>query len=186
MSELAINHDTFSAVQPGKPGSAICRHLPLVNKWKAYQRDGKSIGSRSLTTVRNGVSETTIHGAVAWAHGDEVIHSFGGNVLCYGRSMMKPFMLKAFTDELSDCSWEQKAIAVASHNGDTEHVATAQSLLSESEWPLMLTLDVPLINSGVKCVAPVAGTTRVRESMQLSYEVAERRVETSRVHAANP
>ena len=40
---------------------------------------------------RNGVSETTIHGAVAWAHGDEVIHSFGGNVLCYGRSMMKPF-----------------------------------------------------------------------------------------------
>ena len=34
--------------------------------------------------------ETAIHGAVAWAHGDEVIHSFGGNVLCYGRSMMKP------------------------------------------------------------------------------------------------
>ena len=31
---------------------------------------------------RNGVSETTIHGAVAWSHGDEVIHSFGGNVLC--------------------------------------------------------------------------------------------------------
>ncbi|MEL0182059.1 MAG: asparaginase, partial [Candidatus Poseidoniales archaeon] len=38
---------------------------------------------------------------------------------------------------------------VASHNGDTEHVAAAQSLLSEPEWPLMLTpLDVPLIQFG--------------------------------------
>ena len=87
---------------------------------------------------RNGVSETTIHGAVAWCHGDEVIHSFGGNVLCYGRSMMKPFMIKEFTEELKYCSWEQKAISVASHNGDTEHVAAAQSLLAEAEWPLML------------------------------------------------
>ena len=26
---------------------------------------------------RNGVSETTIHGAVAWAHGSEGFHSFG-------------------------------------------------------------------------------------------------------------
>ena len=42
---------------------------------------------------------------------------------------MKPFMLKAFTKELEYCSWEQKAISVASHNGDTEHVAAAQSLL---------------------------------------------------------
>ncbi len=39
---------------------------------------------------RNGVSETTIHGAVAWASGGKMVHSFGGNVLCYGRSMMKP------------------------------------------------------------------------------------------------
>ena len=63
--------------------------------------------------------------------------------------MMKPFMIKAFVEELDACSWEQKAIAVASHNGDTEHVAAAQSLLNESEWPLMLTpLDVPLIQFG--------------------------------------
>ena len=41
--------------------------------------------------------------------------------------MMKPFMLKAFVNELEDLSWEQKAISVASHNGDTEHVAAAQS-----------------------------------------------------------
>ena len=43
--------------------------------------------------------------------------------------MMKPFMLKAFTEEGEECSWEQKAISVASHNGDTEHIAAARSLL---------------------------------------------------------
>lgn len=98
---------------------------------------------------RNDVSETTIHGAVAWVSGEKLIHSFGGNVLCYGRSMMKPLMIKAFTGVLRDCSWEQKAIALSSHNGDTEHVAAAQSLLPESEWGLMQTpLDVPLIQFG--------------------------------------
>jgi L-asparaginase II len=99
---------------------------------------------------RNGVSETTIHGAVAWASGEEVIHSFGGNVLCYGRSMMKPLMMKVFSEELGEAlSWEQKAISLASHNGDTEHVSAAQSILEPSEWGLMQTpLDVPLVQFG--------------------------------------
>jgi L-asparaginase II len=98
---------------------------------------------------RNGVSETTIHGAVAWSHGSEVIHSFGGNVLCYGRSMMKPLMLKVFADEFADLSPEQKAISVASHNGDAQHVSAAQSLLNEDEWGFMQTpLDVPLVQFG--------------------------------------
>lgn len=103
---------------------------------------------------RNGVSENTVHGAVAWAvpggsSAGDVTHSFGGNVLCYGRSMMKPVMMKVFTDELSDLSWQQKAIAVSSHNGATEHVAAAQSLLAESEWGLMQApLDVPLVQFG--------------------------------------
>jgi L-asparaginase len=98
---------------------------------------------------RNGVSETTIHGAVAWASGGKVVHSFGGNVLCYGRSMMKPLTLKVFSEVLQECSWEQKAISLASHNGDTEHVRAAQSLLSESEWGLVRTpLDVPLVQFG--------------------------------------
>jgi L-asparaginase II len=146
---MGIRHDTFSAVQPGMPGSAMYPDSPLGEQVDGIPT-GRDVAWEPLVDYRrNGVSETTIHGAVAWAHGDEVIHSFGGNVLCYGRSMMKPFMLKAFTEELEDCSWEQKAIAVASHNGDTEHVATAQSLLSEPEWPLMLTpLDVPLIQFG--------------------------------------
>jgi L-asparaginase II len=99
---------------------------------------------------RNDVSETTIHGAVAWASGDRIVHSFGGNVLCYGRSMMKPFMMKVFAEELGEAlTWEQKAIALASHNGDTEHVKAAQSILSPEEHGLMLTpLDVPLVQFG--------------------------------------
>ena len=81
-------------------------------------------------------------------------------------SMMKPFMLKAFVEELSDLTWEQKAISVASHNGDTEHVSAAQSLLSESEWPLMLTpLDVPLIQFVDRFVVLVAGIIHAQENM---------------------
>jgi len=138
-----------SAVEPGRPGSAAYPKSPLGEDIEGIPT-GRDVEWEPLVDYRrNGVSETTIHGAVAWSHGGEVVHSFGGNVLCYGRSMMKPFMLKAFTEELADCSIEQKAIAVASHNGDTEHVAAAQSLLSEEEWPLMMTpLDVPLIQFG--------------------------------------
>lgn len=99
---------------------------------------------------RNGVSENTIHGAIAWYSGGQEIHSFGGNVLCYGRSMMKPFYIKVFANELKDkTDWRQKAIAVASHNGTAEHIEVAQSLLSESEWGLMQTpLDLPLVQFG--------------------------------------
>ncbi|MCB0378434.1 MAG: asparaginase [Bdellovibrionales bacterium] len=99
---------------------------------------------------RNGVSENTIHGAVSWYSGDKKIHSFGGNVLCYGRSMMKPFYIKVFADELKDTTnIKQKAISLASHNGTAEHVEAAQSLLSQGEWGLMLTpLDLPLVQFG--------------------------------------
>ncbi|MDC3317297.1 asparaginase [Candidatus Poseidoniaceae archaeon] len=146
---MGIQHHSHSAVKPGQPGSGLFPNSPLGEQVDGIPT-GRDVDWEPLVDYRrNGVSETTIHGAVAWAHGDEVIHSFGGNVLCYGRSMMKPFMLKAFVKELEPFTWEQKAIAVASHNGDTEHVAAAQSLLSESEWPLMLTpLDVPLIQFG--------------------------------------
>lgn len=98
---------------------------------------------------RNGVSETTIHGAISWYSGNRPIHSFGGNVLCYGRSMMKPFYIKVFAKELENCNFQQKAISVSSHNGTAQHVDAAQSLLEESEWGLMLTpLDLPLVQFG--------------------------------------
>ena len=60
---------------------------------------------------------------------------------------MKPFMIRVFADELgNNADWKQRAISVSSHNGDAIHVATAQSLLPESQWGFMQTpLDVPLI-----------------------------------------
>lgn len=99
---------------------------------------------------RNGVSENTIHGAVSWYSGTKRMHSFGGNVLCYGRSMMKPFYIKVFAHELEKTTdWRQKAISIASHNGSAEHVEVAQSLLSPAEWGLMRTpLDLPLVQFG--------------------------------------
>lgn len=111
---------------------------------------GRDVDWQPLVDYRRfDVSETTIHGAVAWVSGNRVVHSFGGNVLCYGRSMMKPLMVRVFAEELRDLETKQKAIAVSSHNGDVEHVAAAQSLLPESEWGLMQTpLDVPLIQFG--------------------------------------
>ena len=133
---------------PG-PGGEQYPTSPLGEKAKGIPT-GRDVEWEPLVDYRRfGVSETTIHGAVAWAHGRKVIHSFGGNVLCYGRSMMKPLVMKVFADELADATWEQKAIAVSSHNGDTEHVAAAQSLLHETEWGLMQApLELPLVPFG--------------------------------------
>src|SRR5213595_1921435 len=50
---------------------------------------------------RNGVAENTIHGAVSWVSGRNLIYSFGGNVEVYGRSMAKPVMMKVFAPTIS-------------------------------------------------------------------------------------
>jgi L-asparaginase II len=140
----------YSGVAPGRPGSSVYPTTPL-GEVHAGIATGRDVEWEPLVDYRrNDVSETTIHGAIAWAYEGEVIHSWGGNVLCYGRSMMKPILMKIFAEVLADdLNWEQKAIGCSSHNGDTEHVAAAQSILTESEWGLMQTpLDVPLIQFG--------------------------------------
>ena len=139
-----------SSVSPGRPGSTLFPTNPLGDMHEGIAT-GRDVEWEPLVDFRRmDVSENTIHGAVAWAHGNEIIHSFGGNVLIYGRSMMKPLMMKPFAKVLDDeLTWEQKAISCSSHNGDTEHVAAAQSILTESEWGLMqCPLDVPLIQFG--------------------------------------
>jgi len=139
-----------SSVAPGRPGSKVFPTNPLGEKHEGIAT-GRDVEWEPLVDFRRmDVSENTIHGAIAWAHGKEIIHSFGGNVLIYGRSMMKPLMMKTFANVLEDeLTWEQKAISCSSHNGDTEHVAAAQSILTESEWGLMqCPLDVPLIQFG--------------------------------------
>ena len=140
-----------SGVSPGRPGSAVYPKNPLGEQFEGIAT-GRDVEWEPLVDFRRmDVSENTIHGAIAWAHGNEIIHSFGGNVLVYGRSMMKPLIMKVFKDALAEegLSSEQLAISCSSHNGDTEHVSAAQSLLSESEWGLMqCPLDVPLIQFG--------------------------------------
>ena len=140
-----------SSVSQGRPGSSIFPKNPLGESFEGIAT-GRDVEWEPLVDFRRmDISENTIHGAISWAHGTEIIHSFGGNVLVYGRSMMKPLMMKTFADVLESekISWKQKAISCSSHNGDTEHVATAQSLLTESEWGLMqCPLDVPLIQFG--------------------------------------
>jgi len=142
--------DGGSAVAPGRPGSAIYPTSPLGEQVDGIAT-GREVAWEPLVDYRrNGVSETTIHGAIAWASGDRIVHSFGGNVLCYGRSMMKPVTMKVFADDIGDLlDWPARAISLASHNGDVEHVAAAQSILDEAEWGLMQTpLDVPLVQFG--------------------------------------
>ncbi len=135
---------------PSRPGSDVYPRSPL-GETIAGLPTGRDVEWEPLLDYRrNGVSETTIHGAVAWASGRRIVHSFGGNVLCYGRSMMKPLMIKVFAADLGPLlAWPQKAIAVASHNGSAEHVAAAQEILPSQEWGLMQTpLDVPLVQFG--------------------------------------
>ncbi len=112
---------------------------------------GREVAWEPLVDYRRlDVSETTVHGAVAWADPKGVLHSFGGEVLCYGRSMMKPLMIKPLAKALGPVlTSAQQAITLASHNGAPEHVTVAQSLLVEDEWGLMQTpLDVPLVQFG--------------------------------------
>ena len=51
---------------------------------------------------RNGVAENTIHGAVSWVSGRNLLYSFGGNVEVYGRSMVKPLMMKVFAERVRE------------------------------------------------------------------------------------
>ena len=86
-----------------RPGAAQFPRSPL-GEGDTRIPTGRDVEWEPLVDYRrNGVSETTIHGAVGWASGDEIVHSFGGNVLCYGRSMMKPFYVKPFCEALDDC-----------------------------------------------------------------------------------
>jgi L-asparaginase len=142
-------HSIFSGASR-IPGSEKYPSSPL-GKHEQGLPSGRDVEWRPLVDYRRaGVSETTIHGAVAWATPSKIVHSFGGDVLCYGRSMMKPFMIKPLAARLGPVtSPSQKAIMVSSHNGTTQHVEVAQSLLEEDEWGLMQTpLDVPLVQFG--------------------------------------
>ncbi|MEM6731003.1 MAG: asparaginase [Myxococcota bacterium] len=101
-----------------------------------------------LVEYRRGrVSENRIFGAVAWAHGDDAIHQVGPDAIIYGRSCLKPTMVRVFADELEQVlTNEQRALAVASHNGWNAHVEVARSMLAERDHSLLQTpQDLPLV-----------------------------------------
>ena len=99
---------------------------------------------------RNEIPECTIHGSISWMSGKKEIYSYGGNIVCYGRSMMKPIMMKVFSKELDTVlNQQQKAIALSSHNGDREHTEVVKSILLKNELQLMQTPhSLPLIQFG--------------------------------------
>lgn len=92
-----------------------------------------------LECKRQGVPEVAVHGAVAWVHGDSLVRSLG-NVTTFGRSLMKPYQMKVFAQELaSGYSPEAQAIALSSHNAEPSHLAAAQSMLPGAESGLLQT-----------------------------------------------
>jgi L-asparaginase II len=105
---------------------------------------------------RHGVPEVTVHGAIAWVSGSRLIHSYGGNVLCYGRSMMKPLQIKVFARDLErELSWESKAVSVASHNAEPCHIEAVKAMLLPSELGLMQTPhSLPLMQFGKQLRRP--------------------------------
>lgn len=137
---------------PQMPGAHAAHLYPrsTFGEQEAGIPTGRDVQWEPLVDYRrHGVSETTIHGAVAWWSGQRQVHAFGGDVLCYGRSMMKLLYIKPFVKELAHLPVAQQAISVSSHNGTTEHVAAAQALLPRSDWGLMQTpLDLPLVQFG--------------------------------------
>lgn len=85
--------------------------------------------SHLFSVKRNGIDERTIYGAIA-IHGGN--HSLTlEDPLCFGRSLMKPFQMKPIVLWLNHLNLEQKAIALASHMGSPEQMATIESLLNE-------------------------------------------------------
>ena len=99
---------------------------------------------------RNDVSEITIHGAISWVSGQKVIYAYGGDVLCYGRSMMKPLQIKVFARDLEHIlSRESQAVSVASHNAEPEHIEAVKAILMPSEMGLMQTpFALPMMQFG--------------------------------------
>ena len=61
-----------SSVSPGRPGSEIYPTTPLGEKFSGIAT-GRDVEWEPLVDFRRmDVSENTIHGAIAWAHGDEI------------------------------------------------------------------------------------------------------------------
>lgn len=83
---------------------------------------------------REGITEVVKFGSVCWIAGDKPIHIYGDDIQCFGRSLMKPFQMKVFVEELKDVLTPiQKALSLASHNAEIQHIEIAQSMLEQHD-----------------------------------------------------
>ena len=81
-----------------------------------------------LEIQRNQIVERQINAAIAIQVDDEVLTT--EDPLIFGRSLTKPFQMKAIQAVLKQAlDWKQKAVALASHNGDEEHVHIIKGIL---------------------------------------------------------
>ena len=86
---------------------------------------------------RKGILERSIHGAVVAAHGSEIILQTFDPIL-FGRSLTKPFQMKAVAKILADVlPWEEKAIGVSSHSGTASQQAAVRKILSAKDLSLI-------------------------------------------------
>src|SRR6185312_1883617 len=86
---------------------------------------------------RNGITERIIAGAVVAVHGDKVLVQTSDPVI-FGRSLTKPFQMKAIANVLDDVlPWEEKAIGISSHNGSEAQQAAVKKILPASELSLI-------------------------------------------------
>lgn len=93
---------------------------------------------------RAGHGEIFFHGAICFYDGT-TFKILGEDIKTFGRSLMKPFQIQMFKEELSDLTSEQLAISVASHNGTREHIEMAKSVLSGiDEEKLEISVSMPL------------------------------------------
>ena len=82
-----------SSVSSGRPGSKVYPKTPIGEKFDNIAT-GRDVEWEPLVDFRRmDVSENTIHGAIAWAHGGGNIHSFGGEGRLAGCPAVKPTLV---------------------------------------------------------------------------------------------
>ena len=89
--------------------------------------------SRLLEVTREGVVERTIYGTVMVADRQRALSSKRVDPLLFGRSLMKPFQMKTVANDLEKLSWEEKAVALASHNGTLRHIDIVRRILRDDQ-----------------------------------------------------
>lgn len=95
---------------------------------KAINNEWKKLGSY----YRKNLAERDFFGGGCIVSNGKTLLDLNASNLVFGRSTLKPWMLKVFTQELAGIySLQQKAMSVASHTAEDFHLKVATSLLPQ-------------------------------------------------------